>query len=452
MFFIAVALAVSTSIMIQNIYALPGVQNNVVVVSFISNFNHFNMISSFALQLHDDQTTGYQNSNTNPKNAPAVTTVSTNADPTKKVLTNFRHEYGFKFPNQYKVLSTIISDKYLPDFMDGGDGWTFEIQGHCGGMAYAALDYWYAHKKIPGYTSLPDNDVPISKYIFNRFYDSLDFPYSGVGKNALNSLFKTMGGLVESALPFIGVDDMEEVPKYVFYSWTKDNKWACKCVLGVCTPCIPGVRDLTNKEIPKLIQSIDNGKPVVLGLIKARSLGELGLNHQVVAYGYEYFKKDRTYIFYIYDPNHPTTETYKLTKTSSTTYPIQPVLVWHQDYLSLSERLYRYSPTFDNPPTIESWRGFFVVDYTPKIPDVFIDADYDGVEDSSDNCSKKNPDQLDTNKNGIGDLCEAGDKNNTDNDKDGIVDSIDNCKYVANPDQKDEDNNGAGDACKDVIL
>jgi hypothetical protein len=411
------------------------------------------MVSSFALEIFNYPVADKQNLD---MNSAEIIPIQGSTNPTKKVLTNFRHEYGFKFPNNYQTIATVISDKYIPNFIKKGD-LTFTIQGRCGGMAYAALDYWYAHKKIPGYESIisnegiafpPANDVPLSKYIFNRFYDSLDFPYSGVNKNALDTIFKTFSGLALSVLPGIGIDDMEEVPKFIFYTWTNDQKWFCKCVLGVCTPCIPGVRDSTNKEIPKVTTSLDKGKPVVLGLIGARSLSDLGRNHQVVAYGYEYFKNSRTYIFYIYDPNHPTTETYKFKKTDSTVHPIQPILVWNQDYGYLNERLYRYSLTFDNPPTIQTWRGFFVMDYTPKIPNIFIDADYDGVEDSKDNCStKKNADQKDTNNNGVGDVCESGDIDN-----DGIADSVDNCKYVANPDQKDEDNNGAGDACKDVIL
>jgi hypothetical protein len=77
-----------------------------------------------------------------------------------------------------------------------------------------------------------------------------------------------------------------------------------------------------------------------------------------------------------------------------------------------------------------------------------MDTDKDGVIDSKDNCSQiSNPDQKDTNNNGVGDVCESGDI-----DHDGIVDLKDNCKWVANPDQKDEDNNGVGDACKDIIL
>jgi hypothetical protein len=97
---------------------------------------------------------------------------------------------------------------------------------------------------------------------------------------------------------------------------------------------------------------------------------------------------------------------------------------------------------------LPSWRGFFVEDYSPKTPNVFTDIDFDGVEDSKDNCpTVKNPDQANTNGDDLGDACQMSDQ-----DQDGIVDFRDNCRYAANPDQKDEDNDGVGDACENIIL
>ena len=94
------------------------------------------------------------------------------------------------------------------------------------------------------------------------------------------------------------------------------------------------------------------------------------------------------------------------------------------------------------------------------------DRDDDGVVNSLDNCiSKYNPFQEDHNQNGIGDFCEdsSGDsdydkipdsedpcpqqRDNIDYDNDGICDYTDNCVLEANPDQIDSDGDGFGDVC-----
>ncbi|HLP93072.1 MAG TPA: thrombospondin type 3 repeat-containing protein [Saprospiraceae bacterium] len=74
------------------------------------------------------------------------------------------------------------------------------------------------------------------------------------------------------------------------------------------------------------------------------------------------------------------------------------------------------------------------------------DSDGDGMMDCIDNCPYTyNPDQADTNNNGIGDVCEPGCANDADND--GICDEDDNCDFDANPSQADSDCDGVGDAC-----
>ncbi|XP_033638385.1 uncharacterized protein LOC117299078, partial [Asterias rubens] len=71
-----------------------------------------------------------------------------------------------------------------------------------------------------------------------------------------------------------------------------------------------------------------------------------------------------------------------------------------------------------------------------------VDSDTDGVGDACDNCpSNSNPDQADTDGDGQGDECD------TDSDNDGIVDGSDNCPLIPNVAQDDSDSDNVGDVC-----
>ena len=98
-------------------------------------------------------------------------------------------------------------------------------------------------------------------------------------------------------------------------------------------------------------------------------------------------------------------------------------------------------------------------------PGAFVDEDGDNIPDSVDNCDEANPDQVDSDGDGTGDVCEDEpveeepssddpepqpepvDDGPLDFDNDGHPNDEDNCPINANPTQRDSDEDGIGDAC-----
>lgn len=118
-----------------------------------------------------------------------------------------------------------------------------------------------------------------------------------------------------------------------------------------------GTVDLTLREsLPAVRARIDGGRLAPLGLVRAavrnplairRSLQDLGLNHQVLAYGYD--AADSRVTLHIYDPNWPDRDDVRLAC----------------DLRRGAERPFAYSTGAREGPAM---RGFFLSHYTPADP------------------------------------------------------------------------------------
>src|SRR5438132_8353868 len=75
-------------------------------------------------------------------------------------------KHGFAFANQF--VNHVLT---LPD------GQEITTRGRCGGMAFAALDYYFAGLPVPKNVILPPDGTLLADYIMKRLIDS--FSLSG---------------------------------------------------------------------------------------------------------------------------------------------------------------------------------------------------------------------------------------------------------------------------------
>jgi hypothetical protein len=162
-------------------------------------------------------------------------------------------EHGFAFSNSFTNHVVTIPALKID----------ITTSGRCGGMAFAALDYWHHGLAVPDAAGLPADGSLLGDYIYARLLDSM-----------------------------------------------RSNGW--RFVRSMATPDAPGLlgsgvaRTTREQEYPKLRRALDGGSPCVLGLSQARDIKGLGNDHQVVAYGYEDGAGSSR--VFIYDNNDPRRE------------------------------------------------------------------------------------------------------------------------------------------------
>jgi hypothetical protein len=143
--------------------------------------------------------------------------------------------------------------------------------GLCGGMVFAARDYFEVKRPPPVDATAP-GEGPLFTYLCGRLFDSFDLPLGPTRYLTLMSPLLSDGETVWSRLGLA----------------PHGRAWRT-------------VRD----EWPRVRMDIDAGHPSPLGLIKVTSSDprQLKQDHQVLAYGY--VLEDGILTLRVYDPNQP---------------------------------------------------------------------------------------------------------------------------------------------------
>jgi hypothetical protein len=141
--------------------------------------------------------------------------------------------------------------------------------GLCGGMVFAALDYWRAGIAPPAARPAPAE--PLYHYLVRRLVDSWSLPSGAVQYYLWMNLPDGDTGADVAG---------EKIVVERGLAWrTIQTQW------------------------PQIAAGLDRGTPAALGVVTVASASpaDLGLNHQVLAYGYEASPSQVT--VRVYDPN-----------------------------------------------------------------------------------------------------------------------------------------------------
>jgi hypothetical protein len=176
---------------------------------------------------------------------------------------------GFKFSNHWPntpyslppLKGTVLDYKY-------GNA----SNGLCGGMVFAARDYFEEGRSIPAVTTAPVGEQdPLFLYLVDRLFATFSV-------DSVSLMLKLMNPL---------------------YPDTDEN------VLGALGLAAGRSSVMANEEWPLIRADIEEGRPSPLALITVKSTlpWDLGKCHQVLAYAYDVHGDD--ILLRVYDPNQP---------------------------------------------------------------------------------------------------------------------------------------------------
>jgi hypothetical protein len=173
-------------------------------------------------------------------------------------------KHGFAFTNSWPSQPAVVRRTPFGDLTLGN-----AARGLCGGMVFAALDYW--HAGVPAPEQRPAANTAAYQHIVDRLVDSWHIPagvaqyYQWMNLPDADTGFDVLGRrvLVERGLAW----------RTVSVQWRQIRK------------------------------DLDQGTPVALGVVTVGSADprDLGLNHQVLACGYDV--AGSTVTLTVYDPN-----------------------------------------------------------------------------------------------------------------------------------------------------
>jgi hypothetical protein len=144
--------------------------------------------------------------------------------------------------------------------------------GLCGGMAFAARDFFEARRPVPAAATSPGDKDPLRTFIIDRLIDSYNLP--------------------------------DGVAPYVTFMSARypDHDGELLATIGKLHS---RAAVLARSTFPKVKASVDAGYPCPLGLVMVQSddLADLKHQHQVLAYAYQV--RGTLATMWVYDPNSP---------------------------------------------------------------------------------------------------------------------------------------------------